>query len=364
MKKSISIVFLIFLMLFTAVLGGFFALTWANALPVKEKTVAEPLKSPQSENSVNEVSVVDIGKNLSKSVVGISNLKGITATSPNNSQGETGIGSGVILDSRGYIVTNFHVISGGEQIMVTLSDGNVKEAKIIGTDQRTDLALLKIEGENYEAAVLGNSDDLSVGETAIAIGNPGGLDFAGSVTMGIISGLNRPLITEEGLRFKLIQTDAAINPGNSGGALANDKGEVVAINTIKISETGFEGMGFAIPSNLVSEIVTELMDTGKVTRAALGVYLTASVNPEFNAINNVGVDHGVLISPQEGGPGALGGLEENDVITAVDGNKIHDIYELQDVIFSHEVGDVIKITVMRNGNSRSLSVTLGELKDS
>ncbi len=371
MRKSVSIPLLVILVIFAALAGGFFTLalgptvlgtTWESQVaPTAEKTAVE--QKSQSSTSSGELSAVEIGEKLSPSVVGVSNMTKLNSnTTGNSTDVEMGIGSGVIIDPRGYIVTNYHVISGGESINVTLSDGPQTAGTIVGTDKRTDLALLKIEGNDFSAAVFGDSDTVLVGESAIAIGNPGGLDFASSVTQGIISGLNRPLTTDEGLRFKLIQTDAAINPGNSGGALVNNRGEVIGINTIKISEEGFEGMGFAIPANLVSDIVQELMDTGKVTRAALGVYLLGSVGREY-AVPDGGIDHGVVISVREGGPGAEAGLRENDVITAVDGNEISDIYELQDVIFDHEVGDTIEVTVYRNGATETYPVLLGQLED-
>lgn len=365
MKKSVNTVFIVILVAFAAALGGFFAIAfqdhWAAADSVTDEP--QPLTQEKTEPStLGDFSAVEIGELLSKSVVGVSSLADYRSVAGEEETVEMSTGSGVIIDPRGYIVTNYHVISSSEDITVTLSDGTQAQGVIVGKDKRTDLALLKMEGEDFAAASFGDSDSVKVGETAIAIGNPGGLDFASSLTQGVISGLNRPLTTDEGLRFKLIQTDAAINPGNSGGALVNSQGQVIGINTIKISEDGFEGMGFAIPANLVKDIIGELMENGKVTRAAMGVYLLGSIGSEYAAPNDT-VDRGVVISVRQGGPGAEGGLLDNDVITAVDGNEIADIYELQEVIFQHKVGDTVEVTVYRQGSETTCKVVLGELEE-
>ena len=182
------------------------------------------------------------------------------------------VGSGVIFDKNGYIVTNNHVVSGSKEVNVSLSNGQTVPGKVVGTDASTDLAVVKIDGsDSLPVAVLGDSDALQIGETAIAIGNPLGLEFQGTVTVGVISALNRSL-DDIDQRFKLIQTDAAINPGNSGGALVTADGKVVGINSAKISKEGIEGMGFAIPINQAKGVIEQLIANGKVVRAYLGVY--------------------------------------------------------------------------------------------
>lgn len=355
MKKSIAVISAVVLLLFTAAIGGFFALYF------EKETKELPQKETEVTTTDEEDVIVEVWNRLSPAVVGVTCVpQGKENTA---AVGEVNVGSGVLLDSRGYLITNYHVIASAAEIYVTLSDNTQKRGEIVGTDKRTDLALLKIDGTDYPVAVLGDSDEIKVGEQAIAIGNPGGMDFAGSVTTGIISGLNRPLTTDEGLRFKLVQTDAAINPGNSGGALANKDGEVVAINTIKISEDGFEGMGFAIPANLVKEVAAALMDKGKVTRAALGVYLLGSMGREYYLDDAAAPQHGVVVSPRKDGAGASAGLQENDIIISVDENEIKDIYELQDIIFGHNVGDTVVVTVWRSGEKISLPVVLEELKE-
>ena len=202
-----------------------------------------------------------------------------------------------------------------------------------------------------------------MGDAAYAIGSPGGLDFAGTVTKGIVSGLNRTLVTDDGGSFSLIQTDAAINPGNSGGALCNEKGEVIGINTLKISETGFEGMGFALPAQTVQDIAEELLTSGSVSRGALGVYLLCDVDEAVNAGYHIGIDHGVMIALQEGGAAAKAGLKDYDIITAFGGEPVADMYSLQQKVFAQKAGAVVSVTVFRNGEERTLSVTLEELKE-
>ena len=358
-KKGISLWLCSLLMIMTAVIGGFFAIGFYEVIAADEEKNSQIItEQPALESST----ISQVASSVGEAVVGISNLAQ-TETILGSDEIEAGLGSGVIIDSRGYIVTNYHVVADAGRISVTLADGEQKDAELIGADERTDLALLKIDGNDFPTAILGDSDEIAVGETAIAIGNPGGLDFARSVTAGIISGLDRPLTTDEGIRFKLIQTDAAINPGNSGGALVNTKGEVIGINTVKITESGFEGMGFALPSNLVDEIIRQLMDSGKVTRAAMGVTLLRNIDEEYNEYRNVGTDHGVLISVQEGGPAAQAGLVDYDIITAVDGTEILDVYHLQEEIFNHNVGDTVTLTILRSGESQEVTVTLGELKE-
>ena len=245
--------------------------------------------------------------------------------------------------------------------MVTLSDGSQEEATLIGGDKRSDLAVIKIERENLPTAKLGTSETLQEGETVVAIGNPGGSDFARSITHGIISGLDRLVTTSDGLSFRLIQTDAAINPGNSGGALINMKGEVIGINNIKIARNGYEGMGFAIPVDTVKEVVAELMDHGEVIRPALGVQMVGEVNEAVAAYNNLDIDYGVLVVPQGAGPAAQAGMERYDIITALGDVKVTSAYELQNELFKHKPGDTLKVTVYRNGETLTFDVTLGKL---
>lgn len=312
---------------------------------------------------------VSVGKTVSPSVVFISNIQNVRTfmrygLSSATQEMVASTGSGVVYSAEGYIITNNHVVAGAEKLSVTLYNGDSYLAEVVGRDERTDLAVIKIEPKGeLTAATFGDSDKLVVGETAIAIGNPGGEDFANSLTRGVISGLDRSVSTSDGTVLKVVQTDAAINPGNSGGALCNSRGEVVGINTVKISLTGYEGMGFAIPSNDVLEICQELMKSGKVQRPALGVGIVCDVTPQIAYYNDLAVDYGVVVEPTEGSGALAAGMEKYDVIIGLDGVEITSFSELQTEIFKHEIGDTVKVQVMRGEEKLELEVTLQELAD-
>ncbi|MGI6067011.1 MAG: S1C family serine protease [Bacillota bacterium] len=364
-----GVLFFITMMIISAVIGGLIFLQAAksmgllNGSPGTEQKQGEApkLNIPPAGDITDKTAVVAIAEQVGPAVVGISNLDVYSDFFRGEREVEQGTGSGVIFDSAGYIVTNNHVVAGAAKLMVSLADGRQIPAEIVGTDARTDLAVIKINADNLTVAQFGNSDDLRVGEIAVAIGNPGGAEFARSVTQGIISGLNRLLVTEEGLQFRLIQTDAAINPGNSGGALVDIKGRVVGINSIKIAREGFEGMGFAIPSNTVQGIVADLIKYKRVIRPALGVYMIRDVDKELAEYNDLGVDYGVLIDPQTGGPSAEAGMRRYDIIIEIDGKKVTNRFDLQNEVFAKKVGDTISVTVVRDGKTVELSVKLGEL---
>ncbi|MEL7566969.1 MAG: trypsin-like peptidase domain-containing protein [Dehalobacterium sp.] len=368
-ERRRGILFYIAMMLISAVVGGFVALSAAQSMgllateqaPGGAKFTPE-INIPDSGDMAGKTATVVIAEQVGPAVVGISNRDIRSDFFRGEQEVETGTGSGVIFDGAGYIVTNNHVVAGASKLIVSLADGRQVEANIVGTDPRTDLAVIKINEGDLTVARFGNSDDLRVGDVSVAIGNPGGAEFARSVTQGIISGLNRLLVTEEGLQFKLIQTDAAINPGNSGGALVDVKGRVVGINSIKIAREGFEGMGFAIPSNTVQQIVADLVKYKKVIRPALGVMMVRDVDKELADYNDLGVDYGVLIDPQPGGPAAEAGMKRYDIIIEISGKKITNRYDLQNEIFAKKVGDTVPIVVVRGGDKVELSVKLGELE--
>ena len=230
----------------------------------------EPSKSDSLSDARN-TAVVQAAKKVSPAVVGIT-TKVYNRDMFNRKVlvGE-GVGSGVIFDKAGYIVTNNHVVGPAKTVIVSLADGQSTEGTVVGRDEKTDLAVVKIKMDNLPVAEFGDSDSLQVGEPAIAIGNPLGLEFQGTVTVGVISSLNRT-IGAEGQSMKLIQTDAAINPGNSGGALVDADGKVIGINSAKISKEGVEGLGFAIPINAARPILQDLIKNGKVVRPYLGLY--------------------------------------------------------------------------------------------
>lgn len=270
-------------------------------------------------------------------------------------------GSGIIYSEDGYIITNYHVVedaisSTSAQVTVTLSNQEEYEAEIIGTDSVTDLALLKIDATGLTPATFGKSSDLQVGELAVAIGNPLGQEFAGSVTVGYISALNRT-ITTDGRTYKLIQTDAAINPGNSGGALVNSKGEVVGINTVKVTDTTVEGLGFAIPSDDALKIIEELKLTGKIVRPYIGIY--GIDMDEATAKRNNLVEGIYVYQIFSGSPADQAGLSRGDIIVEFDGQQVTTKQELNDAKNQKSIGDKVKLKVYRGGNYQELEITLG-----
>lgn len=274
------------------------------------------------------------------------------------------VGSGVLFDKKGYIVTNNHVVSGSKEVNVCLSNGKTVQGKVVGTDPSTDLAVVKIDGsDDLPVASFGDSDALQVGETAIAIGNPLGLEFQGTVTVGVISALNRSL-DDIDQRFRLIQTDAAINPGNSGGALVTADGKVVGINSAKIAKEGVEGMGFAIPINSAKGIIQQLISSGKVTRAYLGVY---AADKDIAQRYGYDWDHdgGVLVMKVASrSPVSLTDIRPGDYILAIDGQSIDTVKGMRDILDTHKPGDRIKVTYEHNGRKVDTEVLLASAPES
>ena len=302
---------------------------------------------------------VRAAKAVGPSVVGITN-KAVARDWFNNPVETEGVGSGVIFRSDGYIVTNNHVISGAKEIIVSLADGRSLKGKLIGADEVTDLAVVKVEADNLPAADFGDSDQIVVGEPAIAIGNPLGLEFQGSVTSGVVSALNRTLDISD-KRVKLIQTDAAINPGNSGGALVNADGEVIGINSAKVAAGGVEGMGFSIPSNTVQNVIKELMDKGYVARPYLGVTVfDPSTAGRYGYQLNI--DKGVYVFRLTlGGPADKAGLQRGDIILKIGEVEVNSVSELRQKVGEYKVGDSVKVTFDRNGSTRTVDLVLEEM---
>ena len=273
-----------------------------------------------------------------------------------------GIGTGVIISPDGYIVTNNHVVEGATEIKVTLTDRRILTAKLVGTDPLTDLAVIKVEGSNFPNVPMGDSSALHPGQTVLAFGNPLGFRF--TVTRGIVSALNRPNPYSDDPRKpgEFIQTDAAINPGNSGGPLVNARGEVIGINTFLVSSSGaFSGMGFAIPTQIVSPVVDSLIRYGKVSHARMGVGIT-DVTPENAKFFDVKDSSGAVVTQVEAdSPGAKAGLRVGDVITELDGKKVSDAGQLQMQVQEKHPGTKIALEVMRDGKSLSVPLTLGEM---
>jgi len=270
-----------------------------------------------------------------------------------------GVGSGVIFDPEGYILTNDHVVHGARTITVTLYDGRQVQGELVGTDPSTDLAVVKINETNLPVAPLGDSDNLRVGELAVAIGNPLGLELQRTVTAGIISALNRTIQTEDGNVLEgLIQTDASINPGNSGGPLVNGSGQVIGINTAKATQA--EGIGFAIPINVAKPIVEELIAHGRIITPWLGI-IGGTVTREIATYYNLPVEKGVLVAEViPDSPAAEAGLRQGDVITAFNLITIETIDDLTGALEKAKVGERVQLTVVRQGNRLTIPVILGE----
>ncbi|MTK13427.1 MAG: trypsin-like serine protease, partial [Clostridiaceae bacterium] len=299
-----------------------------------------------------KTNITKVAETVSPAVVGISNkAEGYFGVQ------DVGSGSGIIFDPNGYIVTNNHVIEGATKITVKLSSGKTLPATLIGTDPRSDLAVIKVDAQNLPVAKFGDSSKVKVGDTAIAIGNPLGEEFSGSVTAGIISALNRK-IQYGGAIYKVLQTDAAINPGNSGGPLCNEAGEVIGINSLKIgAEANAEGMGFSIGINEAKDIIKSLMDYGKVSRPSLGIYGQGVVSEK----NNI---QGVYIREVVQGSGAsAAGIKPTDIIIELDKKKITKVEDLSDVLDKHKVGDTIQCKIWRNGKTIEINITLSDVKE-
>jgi serine protease Do len=266
-----------------------------------------------------------------------------------------GVGSGIIIDDKGHILTNNHVIDGSDRLRVTLGDSKQVSAKVVGTDEETDLAVVRAEpleinsndAVKFQPVNLGNSEELKVGQIVMAVGNPFGLTGGPTVTAGIISSLNRNVQFENGI-LELVQTDAAINPGNSGGPLINTKGEVVAINTAKIPYG--QGIGFAVPINTVKSILNDLVENGRVTRPWLGIS-TVKLNPRIASFYRLPLVHGALIVNVEPySPADNAGLRRGDIIEEIDGNKIESPSQISSYIRKKKmVNDRVTVIVNRYG---------------
>lgn len=311
---------------------------------------------------------IAVAKKVQPSIVGIAVEYSVNSIFSFGQSKSTATGSGIIISEDGYILTNNHIVNStsessfyelgkANKVTVTLfNDDTEYEAKIIGTDSLTDLAVIKIEKTGLQAAELGDSDSVQVGEFAMAVGNP--LGMSNSVTAGIVSAINREVSDGEGNNYVAIQTDAAINTGNSGGALVNSKGQVIGVNTLKLSGTGVEGMGFAIPINSTKEIYEQLIQFSKVKRPYIGI---GGIDlDEFTASrNNLVV--GVYIKTIENFSAAeKAGLKVGDVITGVDGTKISTMDELNNIKNSKKIGDTITLTIYRDSSESEITLTLQE----
>ena len=309
---------------------------------------------------------INVAQKVLPSIVGITVNYNVNSVFGNSTAKATG--SGIIISEDGYIVTNNHVISSESNasyyaiteatgITVNLyNDSTEYTATIVGTDSYTDLAVIKIDATGLTPATLGNSDNVQVGEFAMAVGNP--LGMQSSVTSGIVSAVNREVTTEDGTTYTAIQTDAAINSGNSGGALVNANGEVIGINTLKLSGDGIEGMGFAIPINSTTKVISELIEYKEVRRPYIGITGSA-VSEEISTRYNV--PQGVYVeSVEAGGPAEAAGLKVGDIITKIQGTDVSTVQELNNIKNTYSIGNEVTLTVYSNNEYKDVKITLQE----
>ena len=307
------------------------------------------------------------------SIVGIKIEYTVNSTSIFGRSGSTtatASGSGIIISEDGYILTNNHVVSSSSsesnsyyqiseatKVTVTLfNDKTEYEAKIVGQDEQTDLAVIKIEKTGLTKAEFADSDDVKVGEFAMAVGNP--VNMTSTVTTGIVSAVNRKITDSDGKTYTCIQTDAAINSGNSGGALVNAQGKVIGINTLKLSGSGIEGIGFAIPINSTTDITSQLIQYSKVKRPFIGI---AGIDLDETTAKKYNLVVGIYVKSVEDFSSAeKGGLKAGDVILEADGKSIKSMDELNEIKNSHQIGDTMKLKVNRNGSEKEITLTLGE----
>lgn len=349
-------------------------------LPGTEQSGSETNTNHSStiQQSVTEVSsdTISAVEQVSDAVVGITNIQEVSNFwNQSVSSQEAGSGSGVIYkidEDNAYIVTNHHVIDGAKQLEVTLADGTKEEAQLVGSDIWTDLAVIAIDSKNVKTtAKFGDSDALKQGETVIAIGNPLGLEFYGSVTKGVVSGKDRSVPVDlnndgqEDWQTEVLQTDAAINPGNSGGALINIAGELVGINSMKIAESRVEGLGFSIPINSAIPIIEELEQHGEVKRPTMGVSLLDLTDvPAFYQQQTLKIPQeittGVVVTDVvQGSAAEAAGVQQYDVIVEMDGKKIENSIDLRKHLYNEkEVGDTLALKVYRQGKIVELQLTL------
>ena len=377
-KKWGQLLLVILISFFSGVLGTFTTLQLSqkqNTSPTNTTTVSKT--AVKNENSTTQavdkvkdavVSVITYSANSQNSLFGSTDTDTDTNTEQVSSEG-----SGVIYKKEGnfaYLVTNTHVINGAKKVDIRLADGTKVPGEIVGSDTYSDIAVVKIAADKVTTvAEFGDSDQLTVGETAIAIGSPLGSEYANTVTQGIVSSLNRnvSLKSEDGqaISTKAIQTDTAINPGNSGGPLINIQGQVIGITSSKIATNGgtsVEGLGFAIPSNDAINIINQLEKNGKVTRPALGIQMVNLSNLSSTDLQRLNVPSsvtaGVVVRSVITSMPANGHLQQYDVITKVDDKAISSTTELQSALYSHSIGDSMTITYYRNGKEETTTIKL------
>ena len=333
----------------------------------KQENVAQTAPQPDPAIPSNEP-VAQISSQVEPSVVQV-NVSGIQTTPFGEQEQQGGLGSGVIYRSDGYVITNNHVVQGAEQVNVALADGTTVQGEVVGGDTRTDIAVVRTERGDLPAASFQTDSAPTVGQLAVAIGSPSG--FESTVTAGVVSGLNReisPQLTggvQEAALVDLVQTDAAISPGNSGGALVNRDAEVMGINVAYLPQTQSgqptAGLGFAIPAETAVSVADQLIETGEVSTAYLGIGL-ADLSPQDAEQFNLPVDSGAIVTNVEPGSAAeSAGIRNEDIVTSIDDTQIEDSGDLLATLRDYQPGDTAQITVVhRNGNEETLDVTLDE----
>ena len=360
---------------------------WAHALWLGNRPAPPPAPSPAISVDALQAAFVTVAERVRPAVVHIGTVQvargqrpqivpgpfaqdpffkdffdqffGRTPGAPRGEFRQPGLGSGVIIDKRGYVLTNFHVIRGADAVTVRLSSKQEYRGRTVGADSKTDLAVVRFDPDReLTVATLGNSDALRVGEWAIAIGNPFGLDQ--TVTVGVVSATGRADVGISSYE-NFVQTDASINPGNSGGPLVNLRGEVIGINTAIVA-TG-QGIGFAIPANMARRITAQLIDRGKVTRGWVGVSMQP-ITPELaQALGLPNTNGAVVARVAPGSPAATADLRQNDVIVAFEGTLVEDYHHLQRLAADSEVGKTVKLEVIRDRARRTVALTIAEAPD-
>ena len=378
-KKLLGFILAMFILggtaLFSAIAGGvvvYQLMSKNQPTVVSEPTQAAVQVVPAtSQAQTLDVNTTDVETAITKAVQTVGpSVVTVVGTIPGQQSffgftgDSTSTGSGVFISSDGYVLTNNHVIEGAQQLQVIFADGSQQDATLVGTDQYSDLAVLKVTGTIPAVAALGNSDALNPGETVIAIGSPLG-DFKNTVTVGVVSATGRSIDTGQGYTIDgLIQTDAAINQGNSGGPLVNLAGEVIAINTLIIRSSGTgtvtEGLGFAIPINTARVVSEQIIQNGHVSRPYLGISWQP-ITPRVAAVYHLPVQYGVYITDvTANSPATQAGLQVGDIITGIDSTTLDETHAYINTLFHYSAGDTVTLTLVRNGRQIQVQATLGE----
>lgn len=367
LKKFRNFFILALIIFFLIIIGYYFYKTYKNIditpeYEIKRTESTIPLQTVESATK-ESLSTADMLEKVSQSVVGISRIKTRTNSifSSNGSINELGLGTGIIVSNNGYILSNCHVT--GEKsatCYVTLENGYTYEGTVLWCDTDLDLSITKIDATNLNYATIGDSSNLKSGENVYAIGNPIGYEFRRTITSGIISALNRTIKIEENDSISymtdLIQTDASINPGNSGGPLINPAGEVIGVNTVKI--TTAEGIGFAVPINVVKPVIEKFVTENKFDEAYLGIYAyDKDVIPYLSTTSNF--TSGIYIAHiNKNSPAISSGIEKGDIITSIDGKILNNMIELREYIYAKSPGDTISINISRGYITKTFDITL------